>query len=76
MSGVAAGLHVIARLPERHRPLDRFLERAAAAQVAVRSLAAYKTTTDDDVRLVLGDAHLTPTRIRDSARALEDATRA
>ncbi|MFE6485930.1 PLP-dependent aminotransferase family protein [Streptomyces sp. NPDC057757] len=44
VSGIAAGLHVIAVLPARHGPTDRFLERAAAAGVAVRPLAHYGGT--------------------------------
>ncbi|MFF3906037.1 PLP-dependent aminotransferase family protein [Streptomyces sp. NPDC001848] len=76
VSGIAAGLHVIARLPDRWGPQDLFLERAAAAGVAVRPLSAYGTARGDVVRLVLGYAHLSPVRVREGVRALADATRA
>lgn len=38
VSGIAAGLHIIARLPARYGPEDVFLERAAAAGIALRPL--------------------------------------
>ncbi|MFF1678018.1 PLP-dependent aminotransferase family protein [Streptomyces sp. NPDC058256] len=74
VSGIAAGLHVIAALPERYGPRDHFLERATAAGVAVRPLAHYGETVDDGVRLVLGYAHLSPARIRDGVRLMAEAT--
>ncbi|MER7054100.1 PLP-dependent aminotransferase family protein [Streptomyces sp. NPDC000351] len=70
VSGIAAGLHAIATLPERYGPEERFLARVADAGVAVHALAAYGHEADGDgtagkeVRLVLGYAHLTPGRIR------------
>ncbi|MFC7894801.1 PLP-dependent aminotransferase family protein [Streptomyces sp. NPDC057381] len=70
VSGIAAGLHAIATLPERYGPEGRFLARVTQAGVAVRSLAEYAHGADGDaaaakeVRLVLGYAHLTPSRIR------------
>ncbi|MFE0946766.1 MocR-like pyridoxine biosynthesis transcription factor PdxR [Streptomyces mutabilis] len=68
VSGIAAGLHAIATLPERYGPEERFLARVAEAGVAVRSLAQYGHGASDGagkaVRLVLGYAHLTPGRIR------------
>ncbi|WP_200300835.1 MocR-like pyridoxine biosynthesis transcription factor PdxR [Streptomyces adelaidensis] len=70
VSGIAAGLHVIAVLPDRYGPLDRFLERVNAAGVAVRGLTAYGRLRDDGVRLVLGYAHLSPARIREGVRAM------
>ncbi|MGW7047875.1 hypothetical protein ACWGDT_35350 [Streptomyces avermitilis] len=57
------------------RPVDRFLERAAAAEVAVRPPASYGTAPDDTVRLVPGYAHLPPARIRAGVRLLSDAVR-
>ncbi|ORT60915.1 PLP-dependent aminotransferase family protein [Streptomyces sp. CB03238] len=65
VSGIAAGLHVIARVPGRYGTEAAFLERAGAAGVALRPLTGYGTVTatgpdDGDVRLVLGYAHLTP----------------
>jgi GntR family transcriptional regulator/MocR family aminotransferase len=66
VSGIAAGLHVIAALPDRYGPQARFLERAAGAGVAVRSLASYGTGSADGggpVRLVLGYAHLSVAEI-------------
>ncbi|MFG2383903.1 MocR-like pyridoxine biosynthesis transcription factor PdxR [Streptomyces avermitilis] len=74
--GIAAGLHAIASLPDRYGPVDRFLERVAAAGVAVRPLASYGTAPDDTVRLVLGYAHLPPARIRAGVRLMSDAVRA
>lgn len=70
VSGIAAGLHVIAALPERYGPQGRFLERVSAAGVAVRPL-----DSDDRVRLVLGYAHLSPARIRAGVRLMADAVR-
>ncbi|MGC9496873.1 PLP-dependent aminotransferase family protein [Streptomyces sp. WG7] len=70
VSGIAAGLHAIAALPERYGPEERFLARVSEAGVAVRSLAEYghEAGGDDvagkEVRLVLGYAHLSPGRIR------------
>ncbi|MGW7281885.1 MocR-like pyridoxine biosynthesis transcription factor PdxR [Streptomyces sp. NPDC054844] len=70
VSGIAAGLHAIATLPERYGPEARFLARVAEAGVAVRSLADYEHGAGGDdaatkeVRLVLGYAHLTPGRVR------------
>ncbi|WP_030544753.1 PLP-dependent aminotransferase family protein [Streptomyces albus] len=62
VTGIAAGLHVIVRLPPRYGPQPRFLARAAAAGVAVRPLSDFGTAPDGDgaVRLVLGYAHLPP----------------
>ncbi|AVH60153.1 hypothetical protein C4B68_35115 [Streptomyces dengpaensis] len=82
VSGIAAGLHVIAALPGRYGPRDRFLERAAAARVAVRALAHYREAVEegggaaeDGVRLVLGYAHLSPARIHEGVRLMGDAVR-
>lgn len=75
VSGIAAGLHVIAALPDRFGPLDHFLARTAAAGVAVRPLAHYGEAVEDGVRLVLGYAHLSPARIRDGVRLMADAVR-
>ncbi|MER7792521.1 PLP-dependent aminotransferase family protein [Streptomyces sp. NPDC097640] len=41
VTGIAAGLHIIARLPRRYGPEARFLERAAEAGVALRPLADF-----------------------------------
>ncbi|WP_367324780.1 PLP-dependent aminotransferase family protein [Streptomyces sp. HUAS ZL42] len=80
VSGIAAGLHVIAALPERYGPRGRFLERMAAAEVAVRTLPDYTHARagshqdgDDAVRLVLGYAHLSPARIRQGIRRMAEA---
>ncbi|WP_405743066.1 PLP-dependent aminotransferase family protein [Streptomyces sp. NBC_00028] len=53
VSGIAAGLHVIATLPERYGPEERFLARVTAAGVAVRPLSACthaRVGVDDGVR--------------------------
>ncbi|MFJ2770446.1 PLP-dependent aminotransferase family protein [Streptomyces sp. NPDC087300] len=82
VTGIAAGLHVIARLPGRWGPQDVFLARAAAAGVAVRPLADYgvsatgATAAEDGVHLVLGYAHLSPARITEGLRLLAGAVRA
>ncbi|WP_455359535.1 MocR-like pyridoxine biosynthesis transcription factor PdxR [Streptomyces sp. SYSU K21746] len=80
VSGIAAGLHVIVRLPERYGPQPRLLARAAGAGVAVRPLTDYGTTRegrgrDGGVRLVLGYAHLSPDRITEGVRLLAAAAR-
>ncbi|WP_228979148.1 PLP-dependent aminotransferase family protein [Streptomyces sp. DH12] len=43
VTGIAAGLHVIARVPARYGPAAAFLERAAAAGVVLRPLTDYGT---------------------------------
>ncbi|MGW4032070.1 MocR-like pyridoxine biosynthesis transcription factor PdxR [Streptomyces sp. NPDC004838] len=65
VSGIAAGLHIIARLPERYGPEKRFLACAARARVAVGPLTDHEQTpvADPGVRLVIGYAHLTPSDI-------------
>ncbi|MER8045537.1 PLP-dependent aminotransferase family protein [Streptomyces sp. NPDC094032] len=65
VSGIAAGLHVIAHLPPEHGPTPRLLDHARAAGVALHPLEEYGTArpTDGTVRLVLGYAHLTPGEI-------------
>ncbi|MDX3241110.1 PLP-dependent aminotransferase family protein [Streptomyces sp. ME18-1-4] len=79
VSGIAAGLHVIAGLPRRYGPQERFLERVAAAGVEVRALSAYahaRAAAEDgaaEVRLVLGYAQLSPARIRDGVRLMREA---
>jgi GntR family transcriptional regulator / MocR family aminotransferase len=75
VSGIAAGLHIIARLPERYGPEPRFLQRAAGAGVAVHPLADYAAalTRDAGVRLVLGYAHLTPSEIARGVRLMAQA---
>ncbi|MFK4226539.1 PLP-dependent aminotransferase family protein [Streptomyces sp. NPDC019890] len=75
VSGIAAGLHIIARLPERYGPERRFLERAAGAGVAVRPLADYRVAHSEDygVRLVLGYAHLAPSDITRGVRLMAGA---
>ncbi|MFF3332615.1 PLP-dependent aminotransferase family protein [Streptomyces sp. NPDC002888] len=78
VSGIAAGLHVIATLPQRYGPQARFLAGVGAAGVAVRPLEAYthaRVTGDTAglVRLVLGYAHLSPARIRQGVRLMAEA---
>ncbi|MGW2748015.1 MocR-like pyridoxine biosynthesis transcription factor PdxR [Streptomyces sp. NPDC001450] len=75
VSGIAAGLHAIAELPERYGPEEDFLKRVADAGIAVRPLSActHARTGDGEVRLVLGYAHLPPARIRAGVRLLAEA---
>ncbi|MCL6673634.1 MULTISPECIES: MocR-like pyridoxine biosynthesis transcription factor PdxR [Streptomyces] len=78
LTGIAAGLHVIAALPARYGPEERFLARVRAAGVAVRPLSAYtharaEPAEGGDVRLVLGYAHLSPGRIRAGVRLMAAA---
>ncbi|KDN75216.1 GntR family transcriptional regulator [Streptomyces olindensis] len=78
VSGIAAGLHVIATLPERFGPEDGFLARVAAAGVAVRPLSSCTHSRPGDagakeVRLVLGYAHISPARIAEGVRLMAEA---
>lgn len=75
VSGIAAGLHAIAELPEGYGPESRFVRRVAAAGVAVRPLGecAHARGDDSAVRLVLGYAHLPPARIREGVRLMAEA---
>ncbi|MFC8272842.1 PLP-dependent aminotransferase family protein [Streptomyces sp. NPDC057271] len=75
VSGIAAGLHIIARVPERYGPTARFVERAAGAGVALRALEEFGTAcpADGTVRLVLGYAHLTPSEIGRGVRLTAEA---
>ncbi|MFB6986018.1 PLP-dependent aminotransferase family protein [Streptomyces sp. NPDC056304] len=77
VSGIAAGLHIIARLPERYGPEPVFMSRAAAAGVALRPLGDFGTvpSTDRTVGLVLGYAHLAPQDITQGVRLLAAAQR-
>ncbi|CAO0833089.1 2-succinyl-6-hydroxy-2,4-cyclohexadiene-1-carboxylate synthase [Streptomyces microflavus] len=60
VSGIAAGLHIIARLPERYGPEGVFLGRAAGAGIALRPLSDCGDAGPEDgsVALALGYAHL------------------
>ncbi|KOG22732.1 MULTISPECIES: PLP-dependent aminotransferase family protein [Streptomyces] len=75
VSGIAAGLHVIARVPGRFGPSARFVSRAADAGVALRPLEEYGTGRHDDgdVRLVIGYAHLSPSAIETGVRLVAEA---
>ncbi|MFE5545867.1 PLP-dependent aminotransferase family protein [Streptomyces sp. NPDC056534] len=75
VSGIAAGLHVIARVPARYGPPERFLARSAEAGVALRPLEEYGTARpgDGDVRLVLGYAHLAPSVVASGIRRVAEA---
>ncbi|MFH9586127.1 PLP-dependent aminotransferase family protein [Streptomyces luteogriseus] len=78
VSGIAAGLHVIAALPRRYGPEERFLARVAEAGVAVRPLSAYAHTPvgperDEEIRLVLGYAQVPPARIAEGVRLMAEA---
>ncbi|MGC4974680.1 PLP-dependent aminotransferase family protein [Streptomyces sp. DT199] len=78
VSGIAAGLHVIATLPRRYGPEERFLARMAEAGVAVRPLSAYAHAPagpegHKEIRLVLGYAHVPPARIAEGVRLMAEA---
>ncbi|MET7936793.1 PLP-dependent aminotransferase family protein [Streptomyces sp. NPDC005322] len=76
VSGIAAGLHIIARLPRRYGPERAFLGRAARAGVGLRPLAAFAhepARDDGRVALVMGYAHLPPARIVRAVGLLADA---
>ncbi|WP_041997895.1 PLP-dependent aminotransferase family protein [Streptomyces sp. AcH 505] len=80
VSGIAAGLHIIARLPARYGPEDAFVRRAAGAGVALRTLAecgaagrGWSAAADGSVRLVMGYAQLTPAEIVRGVRTLAGA---
>ncbi|AJF69564.1 GntR family transcriptional regulator [Streptomyces vietnamensis] len=77
VSGIAAGLHVIARVPARFGPPERFLARAAEAGVALRPLEEYGTArpADGDVRLVIGYAHVAPSAVTTGIRLVAEALR-
>ncbi|MCX5138730.1 PLP-dependent aminotransferase family protein [Streptomyces sp. NBC_00338] len=65
VSGIAAGLHVIARLPERYGPEEEFVTRAAGSGIALRPLSdcGVVRPADGSVSLVIGYAHLAPADI-------------
>ncbi|BBC38218.1 GntR family transcriptional regulator [Streptomyces graminofaciens] len=75
VTGIAAGLHVIASLPERYGPAGRFVERVGVGGVVVRVLERYGRVSGEDgrVRLVLGYAHLSPARIREGVGVMAEA---
>ncbi|MEU5218542.1 PLP-dependent aminotransferase family protein [Streptomyces sp. NPDC020807] len=77
VTGIAAGLHVIARVPAVFGPRERFLARAADAGVALRTLEDYGTErpADGDIRLVVGYAHLAPSALARGVRLLAEAVR-
>ncbi|GAA2242540.1 hypothetical protein GCM10010104_43090 [Streptomyces indiaensis] len=67
---------MIATLPRRYGPEERFLARMAEAGVAVRALSAYAHTPAGpagEVRLVLGYAHVPPARIAEGVRLMAQA---
>ncbi|MEU9091769.1 PLP-dependent aminotransferase family protein [Streptomyces sp. NPDC048428] len=75
VSGIAAGLHIIARLPERYGPEAEFVTRADEARIALRPLSDCGTarTDDESVGLVLGYAHLPPADIAHGVQRLAAA---
>ncbi|WP_079185140.1 PLP-dependent aminotransferase family protein [Streptomyces uncialis] len=80
VTGISAGLHVIAALPRRYGPEARLLARAGEAGIVVRPLSVYgsagtRAAAGDGgpVRLVFGYAHLTPARIVTGVRGLAEA---
>lgn len=77
VSGIAAGLHIIARLPERYGPEAGFAARAAEAGIALRLMSDCGTVrpADRSVSLVLGYAQLAPVDIARGVRLLAEAQR-
>lgn len=77
VSGIVAGLHIIARLPARYGPETTFTARAAGAGIALRLLSDCGTARprDRSVHLVLGYAHLAPAEIVRGVRRLAEAGR-
>jgi GntR family transcriptional regulator / MocR family aminotransferase len=75
VSGIAAGLHAIAELPGRYGPERNATALLAAAGVVVRPLGSCTSgrADADEVRLVLGYAHLTPARIREGVKLMAEA---
>lgn len=75
VSGIAAGLHIIARLPERYGPEAGFISGAAAAGIALRPLSdcGAARSADRSVSLVLGYAHLAPADIARGVQRLAEA---
>jgi GntR family transcriptional regulator/MocR family aminotransferase len=75
--GIAADLHIIARLPERYGPEPVVLQRAAGRGIALRLLNDCGTTrpADRTVNLVLGHAHLAPPDIARGVRLPAQAQR-
>ncbi|MDX3380345.1 PLP-dependent aminotransferase family protein [Streptomyces niveiscabiei] len=66
VSGIAAGLHVIATLPERYGDEERFLKRVTEAGVEVRALAEYGHARGGD------DSHPAPSPSYPRARVQGD----
>ncbi|MBC9714878.1 PLP-dependent aminotransferase family protein [Streptomyces sp. TRM66268-LWL] len=77
VSGIAAGLHVIAALPAGGSPGPELAERAAAAGLAIRPLESYTSAPAPDGRahLVIGYAHLAPDRIAEAVGLLAQVVR-
>jgi GntR family transcriptional regulator / MocR family aminotransferase len=77
VSGISAGLHIIARLPARFGPQDDFPRRAASAGIALRPLSDCTAggARDSTVCLVLGYAHLAPAVVEHGVRLLAEAVR-
>lgn len=77
ISGIAAGLHIIARVPGSYGPPSALVGRAAAAGVGLRTLSDFGTDpasdADGSTALVLGYAHLTPADITTGVRLLAEA---
>lgn len=67
-----ARLHIIAGLPGRYRPQERFPRRADTAGVVVRPLSDYEVAACEDtgVRLVPGHARPTSAEIVRGVRLL------
>ncbi|MFI6938925.1 PLP-dependent aminotransferase family protein [Streptomyces sp. NPDC050418] len=77
VTGIAAGLHVIAALPAGGPAGPVLVARAADAGLAVRLLDGYASSTPADgrVRLVIGYAQSAPYRIEEAVRILARVVR-
>ncbi len=78
VTGIAAGLHVIAALPAGGPSGPELVERAADAGLAVRLLESYSATPRAKGRraqLVIGYAHLAPYRIEEAVALLARVVR-
>jgi GntR family transcriptional regulator/MocR family aminotransferase len=86
VEGIAAGLHAIVMLPERHGPPSRLLAAATAAGLRVRPLVDYRFASGEaeeapehadggPVPLVIGYARLSSETLTAAVRLLATTAR-